>query len=44
MAKILKSEKREKARQKRQHGMKVSKGRLEHIGNSIDKRRAQNGK
>lgn len=40
---VEKSRKREKAQRKARQGMKVSTGRLEHIGNSIDKRRSKNG-
>jgi hypothetical protein len=39
MAKIEKSLKREKKNRKARHGMKVRRGGLEAIGNSIDKRR-----
>lgn len=44
MAKLEKSYKRERKQRKARHGMKVRRGGLESIGNSIDKRRSKNGK
>lgn len=43
MAKLEKSLKREKKNRKARQGMKVRRGGLEAIGNSIDKRRSKNG-